>query len=155
MRFRFVDRVASWEPGQAARGLQDVAATEGFFQDHFPRKPVLPGVLMLEGLQQLAVALIEDSSLRAGRPVTARLSSLEGVKFREMVTPGDTLQQEVLLLGMAATSAVASARACRGGADAVTCRMTFDLIATDEAVVRARVAGLLKAWGWVEPSAGT
>ena len=49
MRFFLIDRITLWEVGTAAEALKNVALSEDFFDDHFPRRPVMPGVLMIEG----------------------------------------------------------------------------------------------------------
>jgi len=54
MRFFLIDRITRWEVGRAAEALKNVALSEDFFDDHFPRRPILPGVLMIEGMAQLS-----------------------------------------------------------------------------------------------------
>jgi 3-hydroxyacyl-[acyl-carrier-protein] dehydratase len=61
MRFFLLDKITRWEVGVAAEGLKNVALSEDFFDDHFSRRPVMPGVLIIEGLAQLSGLLIEAS----------------------------------------------------------------------------------------------
>ena len=89
MRFFLIDRITLWEVGTAAEAVKNVAMSEDFFDDHFPRRPVMPGVLMIEGMAQLA-GLLAEASLKAqhGRDAKAILTVLERTKFRAMVRPG-------------------------------------------------------------------
>jgi len=148
MRFRLIDRVTRWEPGRAAEGFKCVPLSEDVFNDHFPRKPLLPGVLVLEGLQQLATVLIEASMLREGKPIIARLVSVDGIKFRDMVTPGDTLHHSVEVAAMTDSGAKISASARKGDVGVGSCRMVFDSVPDDAEAVEARIASNLRDWAW-------
>jgi UDP-N-acetylglucosamine acyltransferase len=92
-----VDAIAEYEPGRRMVALKNVTVNEDFFQGHFPGVPLMPAVLMLETLTQVATVLLlhrED-----GRAPQARVS-LRGVtaaKFRRQVVPGDRLRLEVTL----------------------------------------------------------
>jgi UDP-N-acetylglucosamine acyltransferase len=91
-----IDAVAEHEPGVRLVAVKNVTVSEEFFQGHFPGAPLMPGVLMIESLTQVAAVLILE---RAGAPATARVS-LRGVdraKFRRQVVPGDRLRLEVRL----------------------------------------------------------
>jgi UDP-N-acetylglucosamine acyltransferase len=106
--FILVDAVTEHEPGCRLVAFKNVTVNEEFFQGHFPGYPVMPAVLMIEALTQVAGALILD---RADAPPNAR-ASLRGVnnaKFRRQVVPGDRLRLE-LTLG-AVRSRLAKARA--------------------------------------------
>lgn len=93
MRFILIDRITRWEPGTGAEATKNVALSEDFFDDHFPLKPIMPGVLMLEGLAEIAGLVLEETvRQQQGRCVKALLSLVERAKFREFVTPGDTLR---------------------------------------------------------------
>ena len=146
MRFCLVDRVTRWVPGAEAEGVKNVLTGEGVFRDHFPRKPVLPGVLVLEGIQQLACALLEESRLNAGSPSQARLSAFEGVKFRDMLGPGDTLRYHVSVQSADDSGAAVSASARKGDAVVVSCRMAFLFEPGDADKIAARLALLRRAW---------
>ncbi len=91
-----IDAVAEHEPGSRLVGIKNVTVNEEFFQGHFPGTPLMPAVLMIEALTQVAAVLILE---RPDVPETARIS-LRGVnnaKFRRQVVPGDRLILEVAL----------------------------------------------------------
>ena len=96
--FLFVDRVTLLEKGQRIVGIKNLSANEPFFQGHFPEKPVMPGVLMLEALAQSAGILAKLSP--GFEPDEGREYFLVGaseVRWRRQVIPGDTLRLETWL----------------------------------------------------------
>ena len=96
--FLLVDRVTELEPGVRATGLKQVTINEWFFQGHFPGRPVMPGVLIVEALAQVgAVALLSRPQF-AGK--IAFFAGIDGMRFRRVVTPGDTLTLTVELTRM-------------------------------------------------------
>jgi 3-hydroxyacyl-[acyl-carrier-protein] dehydratase len=88
MRFLLVDAILEWEPGKRARGVKNVSLSEDFFDDHFPLKPIMPGVLVVEGMAQLSGLLLEESMHCQGKKVKALMSLMEKVKFRNPIYPG-------------------------------------------------------------------
>ena len=91
-----VDAIAEHEPGVRLSAIKNVTVNEEFFQGHFPGSPLMPGVLMIEALTQVAAVLVLD---RVESPRSARIS-LRGVtdaKFRRQVVPGDRLRLDVTL----------------------------------------------------------
>lgn len=117
--FLLIDRVTSCEPGVRATGYKNLTANEEFFNGHFPFKPIMPGVLMVEALAQLACVCI---MLKPGyEDFFGAFTGIDGFKFRNMVVPGDRLDMEVELLKMKgpigklkATARVGDAIACEG-----------------------------------------
>lgn len=96
--FLLVDRVTYVEPGHKARGYKNMTANEQFFEGHFPHKPIMPGVLMVEALAQLAcIAILLKPEYKGKLGV---FTGIDGFKFKNMVTPGDRLDMEVELLKM-------------------------------------------------------
>jgi len=92
MRFILIDRITRWELGKGAEATKNVTLSEDFFEDHFPLKPIMPGVLMLEGLAEVSGLLLEETVRQdSGRNVKALLSLVERAKFRDFVKPGDQL----------------------------------------------------------------
>ena len=90
--FLLVDRILELEPGKRIIGIKNVTYNEPFFQGHWPGRPIMPGVLIIEALAQTAGVLIAQGSTKARH---ALLASIDGVKFRRPVVPGDQLRLEV------------------------------------------------------------
>ncbi len=91
-----VDRVTEIVPAQSIRGHKCVAYNEPWFQGHFPARPIMPGVLILESLAQIGgiLAYATDAPLQGGAPATDKLMLFLGIdkaRFRRMVEPGDRL----------------------------------------------------------------
>lgn len=96
--FLLLDRVVEVEEGKRVVGYKNVSANEPFFNGHFPGLPVMPGVLQIEALAQTsAILAISDANYDPERQV-AYLMSIDGVKFRRPVVPGDRLDLEATLL---------------------------------------------------------
>ena len=94
--FLLIDRVDLLERGARAIGRKNVTINEPFFQGHFPDKPVMPGVLILEALAQTAATVAMDVLLSDDETCFVYLIGMEGVKFRQQVVPGDTLDLYVV-----------------------------------------------------------
>ncbi|MDE2662851.1 MAG: 3-hydroxyacyl-ACP dehydratase FabZ [Gemmatimonadota bacterium] len=92
-----VDRVLEIEPGQRIVGLKNVSANEPFFAGHFPGRPVMPGVLIIEALAQCGGVLLM-SGLQNPEDKVIYFLSVDGVKFRRPVIPGDQLILELDLV---------------------------------------------------------
>jgi len=107
--FLLVDRIIEMEPGRRAVGIKNVTAGEPFFQGHFPGNPIMPGVLILEALAQVGACTILSLDEYRGR--IAYFAGIDGVKFRRMVLPGDSLRLEVELIKMTGRFGKASGRA--------------------------------------------
>jgi UDP-3-O-[3-hydroxymyristoyl] N-acetylglucosamine deacetylase / 3-hydroxyacyl-[acyl-carrier-protein] dehydratase len=90
--FLMVDRVVEMEPGKHAVGIKNVSANEEFFTGHYPGQPIMPGVLIIEAMAQLGGLLLAQELEHTGK--VAVLLSLDGVKFRRPVIPGDQLVLE-------------------------------------------------------------
>jgi 3-hydroxyacyl-[acyl-carrier-protein] dehydratase len=91
--FLLVDRIVELEPGVRAVGIKSVTANEPQFTGHFPGRPIMPGVLMVEALAQTAgVAVL---TLDAYRGKLGLFAGIDEVRFRRLVQPGDTLLLKV------------------------------------------------------------
>jgi UDP-N-acetylglucosamine acyltransferase len=86
-----VDAITEHEPGRRIKAVKNVTVNEDFFQGHFPGAPVMPGVLMIETLAQVATILLMDGT----SPGRAWLRGVDNAKFRLQVVPGDRLILEV------------------------------------------------------------
>ena len=91
-----VDRVLNWESGKSITAIKNVTVNEEFFNGHFPHKPVMPGVLMIEALAQTAALL---SFLTMGQKPddnsVVYFIGIDGARFKRPVEPGDQLKMEV------------------------------------------------------------
>lgn len=91
--FLLVDRVLEIENGKKGVGIKNVTINENFFQGHFPSRPVMPGVLMIEAMAQTAGVVILTNEAHRGK--VAFFLSADNVKFRKVVCPGDQVVMEV------------------------------------------------------------
>lgn len=94
--FLMVDRVTAIEKGQRIKALKNVTINEPFFTGHFPQRPVMPGVLMLEALAQTAALLTFD--MQGGAPDSKTVyyfAGIDGARFKRPVEPGDQLVLDV------------------------------------------------------------
>ncbi|RJX18414.1 MAG: 3-hydroxyacyl-[acyl-carrier-protein] dehydratase FabZ [Desulfobulbus sp.] len=87
--FVMVDRILEIEEGKHIIGLKNVTINEPFFQGHFPGEPVMPGVLILEGMAQVGALLAYRSLPEAIGTKLVYFAGLDGVRFRKVVRPGD------------------------------------------------------------------
>ncbi|HUF49241.1 MAG TPA: UDP-3-O-acyl-N-acetylglucosamine deacetylase [Longimicrobiales bacterium] len=92
-----VDRIIDFEPGKRIVGIKNVTINEPFFQGHYPGHPIMPGVLIIEAMAQVGGLLIMDTIENIEEKVVYFMS-MDGVKWRRPVTPGDQLRFEVELL---------------------------------------------------------
>jgi len=92
--FLLVDRIIELEEATRIVGIKNVTANEDFFQGHFPGRPIMPGVLLLEVMAQVGGVLARKTAEGKGRP-TVFLTGIEKAKFRRPVVPGDQLLVEV------------------------------------------------------------
>jgi len=95
--FLMVDRVLSREPGKRLVALKNVSANEPYFQGHFPGRPIMPGVLILEAMAQTSAVHALCEAGRASSDLRLYLMALERAKFRRPVVPGDQLELDVTL----------------------------------------------------------
>lgn len=91
--FLMVDRVLTLEVGQSISGIKNATINEEFFQGHFPKYPVMPGVMMIEAMAQLAGILgLVTVGKKPSEGYTFLFAGADKVRFKRQVIPGDTLQ---------------------------------------------------------------
>lgn len=90
-----IDQLTEIEVGEAAVGIKCVTMNEPFFQGHFPSKPVMPGVLIVEAMAQTAAALVMYSMGDEAEKKLVYFMSIDGAKFRKPVVPGDRLELHI------------------------------------------------------------
>jgi 3-hydroxyacyl-[acyl-carrier-protein] dehydratase len=99
--FLMVDRVLSMEKGKSIQALKNVSINEPFFNGHFPHRPVMPGVLMLEAMAQAAALLAFDAiGERPDNKTVYYFAGIDAARFKRPVEPGDQLIMDVELLRM-------------------------------------------------------
>ncbi|MEW5723282.1 MAG: 3-hydroxyacyl-ACP dehydratase FabZ [Thermodesulfobacteriota bacterium] len=96
--FLLVDRVTSFEPHKSLTAYKNVTFNEPFFQGHFPGRPVMPGVLIVEAMAQAGGLLAYLSKGQEAAGQITYVASLDKVRFRRPVVPGDRLDLRVELL---------------------------------------------------------
>jgi len=123
--FLLVDRVIEMEGFQRAVGIKNVSINEPFFQGHYPGEPIMPGVLIVEALAQLAgILILRKLELSGKLPV---LLSIDRVKFRQTVVPGDQLRLEAETLRLSGGRGRVRCRASVEGALVAEARLNFAL----------------------------
>ena len=126
--FLFVDEIVEIVPGREARARWHIDAGADFFAGHFPGRPLLPGVLMVEALAQTAGLAASASEENAGK--LAVFTGIEKVRFRRMVEPGDTLDMHMTITRWRGPLAEATGGATVGGQRTVEATIRFAV--TDE-----------------------
>ena len=153
MRFFLIDQITRWEVGILAEGTKCVALSEDFFDDHFPRRPVMPGVLILEGLAQLSGLLLETSLQQKHRlNAKAVLTVLERTKFRAIVKPGDTLCSRAEVVSLNESGGKVKATAVRGDTPVTSTEMIFTFKLMEDAMMDEKRCQLLALWMSAPPA---
>lgn len=96
--FLLVDRIIEVNADESCIGIKNVTFNEPFFQGHFPNRPVLPGVLMIEGMAQTAGAICSRSVGYETAPPNVFFLTVDKAKFRKPVLPGDTIEYHMKLI---------------------------------------------------------
>ncbi|MBP6006525.1 MAG: 3-hydroxyacyl-ACP dehydratase FabZ [Rhodoferax sp.] len=123
--FLLVDRVMEIDKGKSIKALKNVTINEPFFTGHFPHRPVMPGVLMLEALAQAAALLAFDALDTSPTDDTVYyFAGIDNARFKRPVEPGDQLILEVELLRMKAGIFKFKTRAAVAGETAVEAELT-------------------------------
>ena len=93
--FLMIDRVVDIVPGVKATGVKNVTINEPFFAGHFPERPVMPGVLIIEAMAQTAAVFVVHTLGPKSEGKLVYFMSVDGARFRKPVEPGDCLRVEV------------------------------------------------------------
>ena len=124
--FLFVTAVTAVEPGLSAEGRWEVSGSEPFFAGHFPGRPTLPGVLMVESLAQLGgFAVLLDERYAGKLPL---FGGIERARFRRQVVPGETLELEVTMDRLSARAGKGHGRASVEGQTACEADLLFVIV---------------------------
>ncbi|MGR3320723.1 MAG: 3-hydroxyacyl-ACP dehydratase FabZ [Pseudooceanicola sp.] len=93
--FLLVDRVEDIVGYESARGIKNVTMNEPHFQGHFPGKPIMPGVTIVEAMAQTAAVMVGTALGMEDKNMLVYFMAIDGCKFRRMVVPGDVLEMQL------------------------------------------------------------
>ena len=124
--FLMIDEVEDYVPGESATAYKHVDENEYYFKGHFPGKPIMPGVLIVESLAQTgAVAIL---SMEENKGKNALFGGIDKIRFKKQVVPGDTLKLEVKIIKRKGPIGVGEAIATVDGKVAAKGELTFAVV---------------------------
>ena len=121
--FLLLDTIEELEPGVRAVGKKCVSYNEPYFAGHFPKEPVMPGVLIIEAMAQAGAVAILSEPENKGK--TAYFAGISQARFKQKVIPGDVLTLELEIIKQKGPIGMGTAKATVDGKVAVTAEMTF------------------------------
>jgi 3-hydroxyacyl-[acyl-carrier-protein] dehydratase len=128
--FLLVDRIVELDEGKSAVGIKNVTANEWFFEGHFPGRKVMPGVLIVEALAQVACICLLKGVDHAGK--TPFFGGIESMRFRRPVVPGDQLRLEFVLEKQRGPYGKGAVKALVDGKTVAEGAISFALVDTSE-----------------------
>ena len=124
--FLMIDEVEEYIPGESATAYKHVSEDEYYFKGHFPRNPIMPGVLIVESLAQTgAVAIL---SMEENKGKNALFGGIDKIRFKKQVVPGDVLKLEVKIIKRKGPIGIGEAIATVDGKVAAKGELTFAIV---------------------------
>lgn len=121
--FMLLDTIEELEPGRRARARKCVTYNEPYFAGHFPKEPVMPGVLIVEAMAQAgAVAMLSQPEMKGK---TAYFAGIQSAKFKKKVVPGDVLELEVEIIKVKGPIGIGKGTAYVDGKTAASAEIMF------------------------------
>lgn len=121
--FMLLDTIEELEPGRRARARKCVTYNEPYFAGHFPKEPVMPGVLIVEAMAQAgAVAMLSQPEMKGK---TAYFAGIQSTKFKKKVVPGDVLELEVEIVKVKGPIGIGKGTAYVDGKTAASAEIMF------------------------------
>jgi 3-hydroxyacyl-[acyl-carrier-protein] dehydratase len=136
--FLLIDRVVEIDPGQRVVAIRNVTANEPQFTGHFPGRPIMPGVLLVESLAQAGAVAVLSYPENRGKLVL--FAGIDECRFRRIVVPGDTLRLEITVEKLGRVSGRAQAVATVDGEVAVEAKLSF-IMPRDQDIGGGRLSG--------------
>ncbi|MGL5973365.1 MAG: 3-hydroxyacyl-ACP dehydratase FabZ [Oscillospiraceae bacterium] len=121
--FLLVDKITDFKPNVYADGIKCVTANEEFFNGHFPQRPVMPGVLIIEALAQVGAIAILSSEENKGKLVL--FGGIKNARFKQQVIPGDVIKMRCDIIEKRGPIGFGKAIAEVNGKIAVQCELSF------------------------------
>ncbi|MBF0207207.1 MAG: beta-hydroxyacyl-ACP dehydratase [Oligoflexia bacterium] len=154
MRFYLIDRIIEYHSMEYATAIKNVALSEDFFDDHFPTFPIMPGVLMLEGLAQLSGFLLrfslkkknEKNEEKGREDRKALFVMVEKAKFRGIVRPGDQLLYTAELMNVDTEVGRTKVKGEVGGEKKVEGILNFVMVENANPVLNQELDRTIKFW---------
>jgi len=121
--FLLIDRIINIEEGKKVTAIKNVSINEQFFEGHFPKEPVMPGVLIIEAMAQAGACAI--MTMDEYKEKTAYFGAIDNAKFRGKVVPGDTLRLEVEIVKLKKVAGIGKGVAYVGDKKVAEAEITF------------------------------
>ena len=147
MRFLMIDKIIEWRIGESAKAVKNISLSEDFFDDHFPRKPIMPGVLILEGMAQLGGIILEETvKEKLGIEKKAIMTIIDKTKFRDIARPGDTLVYSATVQSFNDAAGKVQVDAHRKDRRIVSTKITYVLDAYRDPILQRDRQRLIELW---------
>jgi len=125
--FLMIDRVLELEPGKKIKALKNISINEGFFSGHFPGRPVMPGVLIIEAMAQAAIIMLYQPDAASADDQAAYYLASVKARFLHPLTAGDQLIIEVEPIKVVSGAGLVKAKASAGDQEIASAELSFSI----------------------------